>query len=115
MPSSLPATSGLWLVSMTKVCEASNSQKFSRIRRAFWRRSPVSRLTVPSARRRTIVGLVEPCKPEAEEVGDLGWMGVEVAGGQETRCSHPAVVAEGGQDDVEQGALTVGSVAPEDR
>ncbi len=61
-----------------------------------------------------LVGLVEPSEPEAEQVGDLGGVGVEVAGGQQTRCGHPAVVAQGGQDDVEQGALAVGAVAPED-
>ena len=63
----------------------------------------------------TVVGLVEAGQAEAEQVGDLGGVGVEVAGGEQARRCGGGVVAEGGEHGVHEGALAVGPVAPEDR
>ena len=109
MPSSVPLTRGLWLVSMTKVWDGSKDQKSSRIRRALSRSPPVSRLTVPSASRRPD-RFVEHRQAQPEQVSHAGRVGVERPGPQQVGVGRVGVVAECIHGRVREGGLPVRAV-----
>ena len=97
IPSSVPLTTGLWLVSMTNVCDGSKLPEVLAHPAGLEPVAAGEPLDGALGQAPALVGLVQHGQPQAEQVGGAGRVRVERPGGQQLGVGGVGVVAERGQ------------------